>query len=166
MAATSICQKFNLKLIALLCCCHHGCCCLTLFIAVGQHLQHIFQMPSSYFAYAEGIRRQGGGERMKAYRTIRTLCVGSNTFRVREYFGWIAVQVDSDTRPEIMFASPNYSSCEYMLWQVPEMKGQGKRRAGRVGNTAHAIVNSHCQYVKLHGVVNWDGGGGEKEDSE
>lgn len=137
VAATSICQKFNLKLIALLCCCHRGCCCLTLFIAAGQHLQHIFQMPSSYFAYAEGIRRQGG--RGEAYQTIRTLCVGSNTFRVREYFVWIAVQVDSDTRPEIMFASPNYSS--RCCGKCPKKRGRGRGKEEQVELATH----STCQ---------------------
>lgn len=34
-----------------------------LFIAVGQHWQHILQMPSSYFTNTQGWGREGGGER-------------------------------------------------------------------------------------------------------
>lgn len=108
VAATSICQKFNLKLIALLCCCHHDCSCYTLFIAAGQHLQHIFQMPSSYFAHAGGLGDKGRGEGGSSPNYSHALRWIKHIPSTRIF--WIAVQVDSATTPEIMFASPNYSN--------------------------------------------------------
>lgn len=148
MAATSICQKFNLKLIALLCCCHHDCSCYTLFMAAGQHLQHIFQMPSSYFAHAGGIRIQEG----RGWQLTKLFARFALDQTHSEYANILdrSVQVDSATRPEIMFASPNYSN--RCCGKCPG-RGRQEGSACRDGNTAHASVNSRCQCVKLQGVI-------------
>lgn len=148
MAATSICQKFNLKLIALLCCCHHDCSCYTLFIAAGQHLQHIFQMPSSYFAHAGGIRIQvgRGGSSPNYSHALRWIKHIPST-----RIFWIAVckLILQQGRKLCLPRQTIPTDAVASAWEGAGKKGS----AGRDGNTAHASVNSRCQCVKLQGVI-------------
>lgn len=110
----------------------------------------------------QGDKGIKGGERVAAHQTIRTLCVGSNTFRVREYFGSQCMLILQQGRKLCL---PRQTIPTDAVASAREGEGAGRKRsAGRDGNTAHASVNSRCQYVKLQGVIEGMRGG-EREDS-